>query len=115
MRIIRISLFIFALVSAVALVRSVYDLWQKGGILEAEEERFAKVRYTNEELRQQDEELKDPMYIEEQAREKLGLSRPGEAIVVLPPKTSVQTIPTDRAGVFDEKTAYEQWIALIFN
>ena len=115
MRIIRISLFIFALVSAVALVRSVYDLWQKGSILEAEEERFARARYTNEELRQQDEELKDPMYIEKQAREKLGLSRPGEAVVVLPPDNSVQTIETDRAGVFGEKTAYEQWIAVILD
>ena len=115
MRIIRISLFIFALVSAVALVRSVYDLWQKGGILETEEQRFARARYTNEELRQQGEELKDPMYIEKQAREKLGLSRPGEAVVVLPPKTSVQTIETDRTSVFGEKTAYDQWIALIFN
>lgn len=115
-RFIKIGIFILGLFLIVNLSRSLIDMWQKGGLLEKEEERFAKVRLENEELNKEFTKLQTPEYIEKQAREKLGLSKEGEAVVVLPPKAGETPSLEDKTPTktFD-KPVWQQWINLLAN
>ncbi|MDD5147824.1 MAG: septum formation initiator family protein [Candidatus Daviesbacteria bacterium] len=73
----------------ISLVRSIVDIWQKGSLLDREEEKYAQVKLEYEELNAEYEMLESPDYIERTARDKLGLSKEGEMVVVLPPVISI--------------------------
>lgn len=108
-RLIRIGAFVLGVFLVVSLTRSLIDLWQKGGLLDKEEERFAKIRLENEELNNEFTKLQTPEYIERQAREKLGLAREGEAVVIVPPVEEKET-PKEIA-----KPVWQQWVSLLFD
>ena len=115
-RFIRILAFVLGVFLIISLLRSIIDIWQKGGLVDKEEERFAKTRLENEELAKEFESLQSPEYIEKQAREKLGLGREGEAVVVLPPNANETPGLEDKTlpKIFD-KPVWQQWVSFLFN
>lgn len=86
---------IFILLLAGALVvlsvtpaRELYKQFQEVKKLEKE---LASLRQQNEKLKEEVERLKTDAYIEQQARARLGLVKPGEqAYVIVPPKQSAK-------------------------
>jgi len=69
------------------LVSTVKNLQKVAGIrsaVQAEKAKVEKMKQTNAELEAQISEIQSPEFIEGQIRNKLGLVKPGEAIVVLP-------------------------------
>lgn len=113
---IRVIVFIFGIFLVVSLSRSIWDLWQKGSLLGKEEERFAKIRLENEELNKEFTRLKSLENIEKQARDKLGLSKEGEVVVILPPvnegsSKTEEIIPKKETA----KAVWEQWLSFLFN
>lgn len=85
----KIIFLIFGLIILVIVYHLISQIWQttKSG------ERFSRavnklysLEVKNKELKQKLSEVKTPQFIEEQARNKLGLSKPGETVVVIPPE-----------------------------
>lgn len=97
---------------AVSLSRSIYDLWMRRSLVDQAERRFAKARLDNDELKTDYSRLQDPAYIEEQARNKLGLSRNQEIVVVIPNSPEEQ----DEAEENQPQTepTWRQWIAVLW-
>lgn len=80
--------FIIALV-AVIIITALFNFWQNIQRMERLESEIKNIKEEietaeaeNEELREQLENTNDPEYIEEVAREKLGLIKPGEMLLV---------------------------------
>lgn len=91
---IKYTVFFIGVFLIISLVRSIVDLWEKGGKLQREEERFAKTKLENEELKFKYDKLQTNDYIEKEARNKLDLGRNGEVVVILPPDIKI-TIEAD--------------------
>lgn len=83
-KIVNWGIIIFGTILIISLSRSIYDLWQKRSILDEARERVRKAEEENANLREKYREVQSPEYIEQTAREKLGLGRDGEVVVVLP-------------------------------
>lgn len=76
-----------AIVGAVALIismtGSVWTIWQKRDIVRERSEILAKLEAENRELTKTLAETEKPAFVEKVAREKLGLVKPGETVVLV--------------------------------
>jgi len=77
-------LFFLCIVFALSLARNIARIKNAQVRVEGIKERVEKLQKEKEELRVKVEEAKKQEYIEKQLRDKLGLSKEGETIVVLP-------------------------------
>lgn len=116
----RLFLFLLGIFLIINLTRSLINLWQKTSLISQEEERLAKVKLENEELKQQLAQIQTPEYIEQQAREKLGLAREGEIVIILPPSPYSQSEknqlpPKENLKEKEEKPIWQQWLNLLLN
>lgn len=114
-RLLKIIGLILGLFLAFGLLRSIVDLWQKGGALDEEEARFAKAKLENEELKQEFKNIQSPDYIEKQARDKLGLGRENESVVILPPKPTISETEDKARKAEESQAVWQKWVSLLFN
>ncbi|MBI2029492.1 septum formation initiator family protein [Candidatus Gottesmanbacteria bacterium] len=113
---IRIFTLILGVFLVISLVRSIADLWQKGSLFEKEEQRFAKARLDHEQLLSEYDKIQSPQYVEQQARDKLGLTKEGEVVVVLPQKPEAKPPNIIDAKVeLSSLPIWRQWIEVILN
>ncbi len=94
-RFIRLFLTIVSLVAIIMLTRSIITVWQKGDVIQERKTELRKIEAENEALRRRLAEAQSPEFIEKQAREKLGMSKPGEAVVLMPPATEAAKMLED--------------------
>lgn len=85
-RLFKLLVLVASLILIVTLSRSVYNLWQRRDIVSQRARELARQKAENQRLKQKLSEVQTPEFVERQAREKLGLVKPGE-VVVLVPKT----------------------------
>lgn len=71
-------------VTGLSVVRNIQKVIRIRGEIEKEKVKISKMEADNMNLQKQIEETQDPVFIEKQIRNKLGLAREGEGIVVLP-------------------------------
>lgn len=83
----RSIVFVFSLFLIFSLVRSIWSLLQKENVVIEEEKRLASIKKQNEELNARLKNQENDAFIEKQAREKLGLGREGDYVILLPPIT----------------------------
>jgi cell division protein FtsB len=101
---------IFLVFACVSLSRSIWDSYQKLGVLKASDAEIKKLQAENERLKNEVEYRKTPFYIEKSAREKLGYGKNGETIYV------VENLATGSAEV-DETASlpnWQRWVKLFF-
>lgn len=77
-------LIIIGLILIVNLLRDIYGLAQKRGEVRETEDKLAKILEEQKDLQKQLEYVNSLEFVEKEAREKLGLSKPGETVVFLP-------------------------------
>lgn len=106
-----ISLIILAigLFLIVNLTRSIWQLLRAGDRIKQAEEQVAQIRLKNDELKKRLAEVQSPAYLEKIAREKLGLAKEGEVVVILPPYQP----PSPPAGG-ENLPNWEKWWKLFF-
>lgn len=76
------------------------------------EERLLRLRGENEELKQELEYKRGQEFAEKEIRDKLGLAKPGEAVVVLPKNDSLQsTVDSEQSTKIPN---YIKWWRLFF-
>ncbi len=80
-RIIVVGISLFVVVS---LSQSVWRLWKKQDFVGEREMALVQEKALNAKLKQEFEEAQTPEFVEREAREKLGMTREGETIVILP-------------------------------
>ena len=79
---------------------------QHGSLLTHEKEE-------NDRLKRKLYEVQSPEYIEKQAREKLGMSKEGEYVVMLPASLSAQKKISGEPVIFPEQfPVWKQWLSL---
>lgn len=82
-RLVSIIIIIASVLIIFSLLKSIYTLWKKQDLVIAMRVKLENEKKENQKLSQQLEIVKKPEYIEEQARNKLFLSKPQEAEVLL--------------------------------
>ena len=75
-----IILIIFALRSGFG----IWKLWRTRSLVQDAQVRLEKARLENQRLTQKLAEIQSEEFVEREAREKLGLGKPGETILILP-------------------------------
>ena len=110
----RLIALVLTLLLIVSLVRNIKKTLEAEGRIEKKEERVEELKAENEELRKRLESVTSDEFVEKQLREKLGLVKENEIIVVLPdeetlralipePKEEVDTLP---------KPNWQKWLTL---
>lgn len=93
------------------LLHSIYGLWQKRELLVNARNEVVIAKKENIALKEQIEAVKNPAFIEKQARDKLLLTKPGEQIIVVPDKLIVEKTEEkdeDRKNMSN----WQQWLSL---
>jgi cell division protein FtsB len=95
----------------IGIVRSVYTLSQKKGIVTERQQVLRELSTKNGQLQQELKEATSPAFIEREARDNLGLVRQGETVVIMD--------RTQNSALNDQKTlqelpSWKQWRGLFF-
>lgn len=75
---------ILVLLIAYNLINQILVAFKSSDRLSAAAEKVYSLEAQNSELKKKLQEIKSPQFIEQQARDKLGLSRKGETVVIIP-------------------------------
>lgn len=110
-------LFFFGILIALfiinGLIQSIYNLSQKGSVVERAKQELIAQEEKNKKLKKELAQVKDPEFIEKEARNKLFLIKPGEQMVLIP-SPSVAPMPeyTNEAKV--KKSNFQMWYDYFF-
>jgi len=102
-------IFILLVYLIISSVRSILELKKAGETVVDYEKELVSEEKKNQELKERLKEVQKPEFIEREAREKLGLGKPGESIVIIP---KITVMPPKK----EEKNLanWERWWKLFF-
>lgn len=108
-------LLIFGLYLIVSFSRDIFNLFQKGKEVEKEQLKLEELQIKNEELKRQLEYVKSAEFLEKEAREKLGLAREGEVVVILPENLE-ELISGNQSQISENQQIpnWKKWLKLFF-
>ncbi len=112
----RISFIIIILILIFIIVRlatSIYTLWHKQDLLTNAQEQLRQEKQENISLHQEFAKVKSPQYVDEQARDKLLLMKPGENQVLI--DSSLLQASNSAQKRESAKPYWQQWIDLFFD
>lgn len=99
-----------------SLIRNISKIAKAGKRIDKAESRLGKLRKENEEMERKLAEVKSEEYIEKQLRDKLGLAKEGEIVVVLPDEETLRKIAPsvpEEEDVLPDPT-WKKWLKLFF-
>lgn len=119
-RLFRLLLAIFYLILAYNLTRSIVVLWYKKDIIVDSQEALTQAQAENARLKAKLEEVNSPDFIDKEARNRLGMIKEGEKLVLLPSsqinqlseETSLSDQPEDKKA--DNLPNWKKWWKLFF-
>ena len=94
-------------------LHSIYNLWQKNDLLVRAQQDLEHERKENQELKKKLTEVKKPGFVEEEARNKLFLAKPGEGIVILPTDVLAST-SVEKKETVDTRPNWQKWLDVFF-
>ncbi len=113
-RVIRIIIIVVSAVLVVTLSRSIWDLWRRRDILGERQAVLRRVEVQRDRLQKELEYAQSGEFIEQEARNRLGLGKEGETIVILPKSQ----IPSSNDQTKEEKEEnvpnWKRWWRLFF-
>ena len=113
-------LLLFGLYLMLNLTQSILSLTAKNKELEQASDKLEKELVKNSDFISELSQVRNPQYIERQAREKLGMSRSGETVVVVPQEIVSElasrsaTISADFYSRFDDTPNWQKWLKLFW-
>jgi cell division protein FtsB len=108
-KIVYIAIVIVLLVVINNLIHSIYDLWHKQDLLTVAQKQLDLEKEKNKKLKAELSYVQSQTFIEEQARDKLFMSKPGEQDVLIP-KSLIQ--PEKSKPKPDTRPNWQKWIDL---
>lgn len=109
-KIVFLIIIIFLLTVIGNLIFSISNLWSKKDLLTQTRQKLVQEQQEHAKLQMQWQQVKTPSFIEEQARDKLFLSKPGEAVVLLPTASP----SGQKVGDQGSEPVWQQWWDLFF-
>ena len=94
-------------------IHSIYSLWQKNNVITHTKIELEKEKKENQELKKQLSEVNNQQFVEEEARDKLFMIRPGEGIILLP-TIDMPITPTPRPVPSEPQPDWKKWWNLFF-
>jgi cell division protein FtsB len=113
----KIVFFVFIIFSLFIIndfLHSIYSLWQKSDLLDRAKRTLSTEKKKNIELKNQLKFVTQPQFIEEEARNKLFLVKPGEGIVVVAPTDYLQASDSTTVKPIDTRSNWRQWWETFF-
>lgn len=105
-------LFVLSLIFAINnMGRSIYDLWHKQDLLTQTQKQLDRGKEENKKLKAQIIYAQTNQFIEEEARNKLFLGKPGDQTVVIPQKL---LNPKENKKTLDLRPNWQKWWDLFF-
>lgn len=104
---------IFSLIGIGLIVKitgNIFRLIKAGEQIKLAEERVLKLEKEKKELLEKYQYYQSPEFVEEEARNKLNMARPGETIVILPPNASKFSSPPPKENLPN----WKKWWQLFF-
>lgn len=95
------------------LIHSIYTLWQKSDLVVQAQDELESEKKKNKELKRQLALISESEFVEQEARNKLFLAKPGEEIIVIPTDT-FEPPPSRTPEPVETKQPWQQWWALFF-
>jgi cell division protein FtsB len=109
-------LVLLTVIFIISLIRNVFKIATARNEVEKERVRIAKINRENAELGKRLAEVKSQDYIEKQLRDKLGLAKPGEIVVVMPDADTLRKLApklVEEEAVLPDPT-WKKWLRLFF-
>ncbi len=110
-KLVRAVILIIFITIGIGIVRSVYTLSQKKGIISERQHVLSGLITQNNQLQQQLREATSSAFIEQAARDKLGLVREGETVVIM---DKSQILNPDNEKNPQKVPPWKQWWSLFF-
>jgi cell division protein DivIC len=110
-KLVRAVILITLVTMGIGIIRSVYTLSQKKGIIAERQSVLRGLITQNSQLQEQLREATSPAFIEQAARDKLGLVRTGETVVIM---DKSQILNPDSQKNLQELPPWKQWWSLFF-
>jgi cell division protein FtsB len=95
------------------LVRSIYTLWHKNDLVVDAQRELTKQKQENQKLKSQLSYVESKEFVEEVARNKLFLVKPGEQAVLIPQDLNKGT-STPSANIRKQDPNWKKWLKLFF-
>lgn len=113
-RVIRLIIIVVSAMLVVNLSRSIWDLWRRRDILGERQAVLKRLEAEQARLQKEYEYAQSPEFIEQEARNRLGLAREGETVVLLP-KSQIPN-PNDQTKEEKEENVpnWKKWWRLFF-
>lgn len=96
------------------MVRSIYGLWQKHDLLTQAEGDLAKKKQENSRLKQQLTIVESASFVEQEARNKLFMQKPGESRVIVDRRLIDAVAGVKTEAKKDNRPNWQQWWELFF-
>lgn len=108
------AIWVLIVILTFSLIKNLGRVKQGNQALNEEKDRIEKIKKDNESLKNQITKSKSPEFIEKEVRDKLGLVKPGEAIVVLPDEQILKSLApqdTTEPDTLPDPT-WKRWLKL---
>ncbi len=115
-RVIRLIVIGISAVLVVNLSRSIWDLWKRRDILGERQAVLGRLDEENKRLQRELEKAQSPAFIEQEARNRLGLGREGEGVILIRPiRPITQSDQLNTEEKHEEKLPkWKRWWKLFF-
>ena len=94
------------------LIHSIYSLWQKNSLLVRAKQDLDKEQNENKALKKKLTIVQKPQFVEEEARNKLFLAKPGEGVIMMP--SNVSRASTSGKKQQDTRPNWQKWWDIFF-
>ena len=100
----------------VSMGRSTFELLGRGDAVKEAEARVRELEAEQARLLEVKERVESQEFMEKEAREKLGLAKPGEVVVVLPSDDVLRRLAPefDQEHFAEEEPIYQRWLRMFF-
>jgi cell division protein FtsB len=92
------------------LIFSITSLWSKKDLLTQTREHLVKEQQEHLHLQAQWQQVNSPSFVEQQARDKLFLAKPGESLVLVPTASPAGSLKVIQGNL----PVWRQWLSLFF-
>jgi len=112
-KLISFFLFLLGFYLIISLSRNILTLVKKGEEIKKQNLKVSELKEKNKELKTRLEYVSSEEFIEKEAREKLGMAKPGEEILVLPENVLEKNKTKDKENE-EELPNFKKWWRLFF-
>lgn len=115
-KILRPVLLIVSLLVILSMARGTLGLLTRGEAIEEAQEKVESLREEQARLLELKERVETEEFVEKEAREKLGLAKPGEVVVVLPEEEILARLAPDleEEDFLEELPIWKRWVRMFF-